>query len=305
MEACGQRAGGSRLLIPRAYIQAWSTKAPWPDLRQVEQDLIISRALCDLFNAPALKGKIAFRGGTAIRKLLFARPLRYSEDIDLVQMRAEPIGASVDAIRDALSWLGKCNRAPAGHSMHLVFKFAPESDPQAALKLKVEVNTREHASLHALESYPFAVDNDWYQAKAEIVSFTPEEVFGTKLRALLQRRKNRDMFDLHNGLEQLAIDDDKLVACFHHYLKLEGQHITRAMAERRMLQKLTTSLVEDIAPLLPVGVRYDESEAVEAFNGIWARLVTKLKGEPWKASDEAVAELRLKRFPGVLLNEKR
>ncbi len=271
-------------------------------MRQVEQDLIICRALCDLFNASELKGRIAFRGGAAIHKLLFEQPLRYSEDIDLVQTRAEPIGATVDAIRDALSWLGKCNRAQAGHSMHLVFKFAPESDPQTVLKLKVEVNTREHASVHSLKSYSFAVDNDWYQAKAEIASFTPEELFGTKLRALLQRRKNRDMFDLHYGLEQLAIDDDELVVCFHHYLKLEGQQITRAMAEQRMLQKLTASLIEDIAPLLPAGVRYGESEAVEAFNGVWTRLVTKLKGKPWKSSDEAIAELRLKRFPGLLLN---
>ncbi len=46
-------------MIPTAFLQAWSVKAPWPDLRQVEQDLIISRALCDLFNAPALKDKIA------------------------------------------------------------------------------------------------------------------------------------------------------------------------------------------------------------------------------------------------------
>ena len=127
-------------------------------------------------------------------------------------------------------------------------------------------------------------------------------MFGTKLRALLQRRKNRDMFDLHYGLEQLAIDDDKLVACFYHYLKLEGQQITRAMAEQRMLQKLTASLIEDIAPLLPTGVRYGESDAVEAFNAIWTRLIMKLKGEPWKSSDEAIAELRLKRFPGLLLN---
>ena len=44
-------------MIPAAFLQAWSAKAPWPDLRQVEQDLIICRALCDLFNMPALKGK--------------------------------------------------------------------------------------------------------------------------------------------------------------------------------------------------------------------------------------------------------
>src|SRR3989338_10370281 len=108
-------------MIPLAYVQAWRAHAPWPDLRQVEQDLIICRALCDLFSAPALEGKLAFRGGTAMHKLLFKQPLRYSEDIDLVQTRSEPIGTTVDAIRDALSWLGKCQREQAGHSMHLIF----------------------------------------------------------------------------------------------------------------------------------------------------------------------------------------
>jgi len=120
-------------LIPQAYLHAWSAKAPWPDLRQVEQDLMICRALCDLFNAPALRGKVAFRGGTAINKLLFQQPLRYSEDIDLVQMQPAPIGRTVDAIRNAPAWLGKCNREQAGHSMHLVFKFAPETDTQSML----------------------------------------------------------------------------------------------------------------------------------------------------------------------------
>ena len=127
-------------MIPASYIQEWSSKAPWPDSRQVEQDLIISRALCDLFNSSALVGKIAFRGGTAINKLLFRQPLRYSEDIDLVQIQPEPIGTTIDAIRDAFSWLGQCNRHQAGHSMHLVFKFAPEADPETTFNLKVEIN---------------------------------------------------------------------------------------------------------------------------------------------------------------------
>ena len=186
-------------MIPVSYVQAWSVKAHWPDARQSEQDLIICRALYDLFNAPALKDKIAFRGGTAINKLLFKQPLRYSEDIDLAQTQAGPIGTTVDAIREALSWLGKCNREQTGHSMHLVFKFTPEADPQATLKLKVEINTREHQHLFGIRSYPFAVNSDWYQGETEIASFESEEIFGTKLRALLQRRKNRDLFDLHHG----------------------------------------------------------------------------------------------------------
>ncbi len=286
-------------MIPLAYIQAWRAYAPWPNSAQVEQDLILCRALCDLFNAPALAGKLAFRGGTAIHKLLFKQPLRYSEDIDLVQTHAEPIGPTVDAIRDALAWLGKCSREQAGHSMHLVFRFAPESASQAALKLKVEINTREHASLLGYRRYSFAVESDWYSAHAAISSFEPEELFGTKLRALLQRRKNRDLFDLHHGLRALDMHLDKVVACLEHYLALEDHPISRAEAEERMLRKLTRSLTEDIEPLLPVGVRFDQAIAIEAFNGIWRQLISRLRGDPWRSSAEVIAQLQIK-FAGLL-----
>ncbi|WP_110648157.1 nucleotidyl transferase AbiEii/AbiGii toxin family protein [Salinicola peritrichatus] len=287
-------------MIPRAYLQAWSAEAPWPDLRQVEQDLIICRALCDVFSAPALRGKIAFRGGTAINKLLFRQPLRYSEDIDLVQTQAEPIGATINAIRDALSWLGKCKRQQAGHSMHLVFRFAPEVDAESTLKLKIEINTREHESLFGIRHYPFTVESDWYQGKAEIASFEPEELFGTKLRALLQRRKNRDLFDLGEGLKALALDANQLVACFDHYLALEGKPITRAVAEQRMLEKLTRSLTEDVAPLLPAGVRFDDADALRAFERVWVELVSRLSGDPWKSTDKVVADLRDRGYPTLL-----
>ena len=279
-------------MIPQAHIQAWREHAPWPNPAQVEQDLIICRALCDLFNAPVLAGKIAFRGGTAIHKLLFKQPLRYSEDIDLVQTQAEPIGPTVDAIRDALAWLGKCNREQAGHSMHLVFRFAPESAPQATLKLKVEINTREHQALLGYHRYPFTVVSDWYSAQTELVSFEPEELFGTKLRALLQRRKNRDLFDLHHGLLQLDMDADKVVACLDHHLALEGHPISRAEAEERMLKKLTRSLTEDIEPLLPVGVRFDEAVAIEAFNGVWRQLIARMRGDAWWLSAEVIEQLK-------------
>jgi predicted nucleotidyltransferase component of viral defense system len=287
-------------LIPLSHIQEWSAVAPWPDSRQIEQDLIISRALCDLFNAPALAGAVAFRGGTAIHKLLFDRPLRYSEDIDLVQVRPEPIGDTIDTIRDALGWLGKCNREQAGHSTHLVFKFAPEAEPETRLKLKVEINTREHQSLYGLRKYPFSMESCWHQAQTEIVSFEPEELFGTKLRALLQRRKNRDLFDLDMGLRQLSMDLGKIIASFEHYLALEGNPISRAVAEQRMLEKLTRSLTDDITPLLPAGVRFEEDDAVDAFGRIWKELIVRIQGEPWKLSGQVIEELRRGRVPLLL-----
>ncbi|MBI3055192.1 MAG: nucleotidyl transferase AbiEii/AbiGii toxin family protein [Betaproteobacteria bacterium] len=290
-------------MIPQAYLQEWRAKAPWPDLRQVEQDLVISRALCDLFTAPALAGKIAFRGGTAINKLLFRQPLRYSEDIDLVQTQLEPIGTTVDAIREALAWLGKCNRNQAGHSMHLIFRYTPEVAPDTTLRLKIEINTREHDSLLGVKSYPFEVVNSWHQSKAQIASFEPEELFGTKLRALLQRRKGRDLFDLNEGLKQLALNPNKLVACFDHYLALEGNPISRAEAEQRMLEKLTRNLTEDIDPLLPTGVRYTDADAIEAFSRVWTELVARIKGDAWKLTDKVIEEFRQKKYPSFLKRE--
>lgn len=256
--------------------------------------------MCDLFNAPALKGKIAFRGGTAINKLLFTQPLRYSEDIDLVQTQAEPIGTTVDAIRDTLSWLGKCNREQAGHSMHLIFKITPEADTRATLKLKVEINTREHDNFFGPKSYPFVVESEWYRGETEITSFEPEELFGTKLRALLQRRKNRDLFDLYHGLDQLAMDVDKLVSCFDHYLALEGKPISCAVAEQRMLEELTRSLIEDIDPLLPAGVRFNDDDALLAFEHVWKELIIRIKGDAWKLTDKVLEEMRAKKYPGLL-----
>ena len=287
-------------MIPRAYLQEWSARAPWPDLRQVEQDLIICRALCDLFNAPKLKGRIAFRGGTAINKLLFRHPLRYSEDIDLVQVRAERIGPTIDAVREALAWLGDFTRKRAGHSTHLIFRFAPETAPDTELNLKVEINTREHTNVLGLRTYPFELANGWYQARTEIVSFEPEELFGTKLRALLQRRQGRDLFDLHEGLKQLGLNPGKLIGCFEHYLELEGHPISRAEAEQRMLEKLTRSLTGDVDPFLPAGVRFREDDALEAFGNVWKELIMRIKGDAWKLTDKVIGELREKKYPKLL-----
>ncbi len=286
-------------MIPAAYIQEWSLKVAWPAARQVEQDLIICRALCDLFNSPALSGKIAFRGGTAINKLLFEKPLRYSEDIDLVQIRQEPIGTMFNAIREALSWLGDFSWKQASHSLHLFYKFSPEEAPDTTLKVKIEINTREHQNLYEIKNYPFEIDSDWYRGRADIASFEPEELFGTKLRALLQRRKNRDLFDLNEGLTHLSLDYSKLLTCFEHYLALQELAISRATAEQRMLEKLQWSLTEDIAPLLPVGITFTEDEALAAFGKVWFELIARISGDPWKLSEKIIEEQRAK-MPNLL-----
>ena len=93
-------------MIPAADILAWRTEHPWISNAQVEQDLIICRAVVELFTQPLLRKHLAFRGGTVLHKLFLLLATRYSEDIDLVQMKAGAIGPVMDAVHAALdAWL--------------------------------------------------------------------------------------------------------------------------------------------------------------------------------------------------------
>jgi len=89
-------------MIPRDYITAWRAKAPWVEDSQVAQDLIISRTLVEIFSDRELASNLVFRGGTALHKLHLHPPARYSEDVDLVQVRAGAIGPILTALHKTL-----------------------------------------------------------------------------------------------------------------------------------------------------------------------------------------------------------
>lgn len=94
-------------MIPRPYIAQWQEQVPWKTFSQVEQDLLISRTLIHLFEDPFLKENLAFRGGTALHKLYLHPAPRYSEDIDLVQIKAGAIKPILQRINQeaAFDWL--------------------------------------------------------------------------------------------------------------------------------------------------------------------------------------------------------
>lgn len=149
-------------MIPTQNIVAWGAVVPWADPRQVEQDLIISRAIVAIFEDPFLRTALRFRGGTALNKLHFPAPLRYSEDIDLVRTTAGPIGPVLDALRAALQpWLGQAQYDPSTVAPKLRFRAEAEDGSGVPIRLKVETNISEIDSFDPPLDLPFAVDNPW------------------------------------------------------------------------------------------------------------------------------------------------
>lgn len=131
-------------MIPRAYITEWSQQVPWQTNEQVEQDLVICRALVEIFSDEWLASRLAFRGGTALHKLYLHPQPRYSEDIDLVQIRPEPIKETIVRLQERLSFLGNCSVAQRNSNNTLKYRFESEFPPVQTLRLKVETNCREH-----------------------------------------------------------------------------------------------------------------------------------------------------------------
>ncbi|MFZ1035636.1 MAG: nucleotidyl transferase AbiEii/AbiGii toxin family protein, partial [Smithella sp.] len=128
-------------MIPRNFIQEWRQHAPWSQDAQLEQDLIICRALVEIFSHPELAANLAFRGGTALFKLYLA-PMRYSEDIDLVQITSGPIGHIMSTLQEKLNpWLGNPKRKQSEGRVTLTYRM--ESEDGLPLKLKIEINSRE------------------------------------------------------------------------------------------------------------------------------------------------------------------
>lgn len=216
-------------MIPQAYITAWRASAPWADDAQVEQDLVLSRALVELFAGRNLQCTLALRGGTALNKLFLESPARYSEDIDLVQVQAGAIGPVIDGIRALLDpWLGEPKRSASQGNMTLVYRFESEVPPVRMLRLKVETNTREHFTVLGLQQKPFEVKNPWFTGTAEVLTYDINELLGTKLRALYQRRKGRDLFDLWLCLEHGMLKVDEVIRCFSQYMQAEAHSVSRA-----------------------------------------------------------------------------
>ena len=240
-------------MIPMMNIVAWSSVVPWVDMRQVEQDLIISRAIVDIFSDAFLHGQLRFRGGTALNKLHFPVPMRYSEDIDLVRTTSGPVGPVLARVREVLEpWLGHAEFVRSPVAPKLRFKTpAEDTATPSEIRVKVEINIWEIDAYDPPKEVEFTVDNPWFSGRAAVCTFSREEMLATKLRALLQRNKGRDLYDLAHALVVFeGLNTRRVVECLELYLQKAGLRISRAEAEERMFAKLRKpGLLTDLRPL--------------------------------------------------------
>ena len=218
-----------------------------------------------------------------MHKLYFRSARRYSEDIDLVQKEPGPIGPIYDEIQAVLNpWLGVPLRKRGPGVANLIYRIDSEFPPSVKLKLKIEINTREHFTVMGLQTLTMEMASPWFTGTASVQTYQLNELMGTKLRALYQRRKGRDLFDLWLCLSRNLVDPARVVECFIRYMEHEKHPVSRAQFEQNLHDKQTdAAFMEDIAPLLSASTKYDPSEAVPLVHDA---LIARLPGDPWRGT---------------------
>jgi predicted nucleotidyltransferase component of viral defense system len=283
-------------MIPTMNIVAWGRTVPWVEPRQVEQDLIIARALVEIFSDDFLRKELRFRGGTALNKLHFSKPFRYSEDIDLTRTTEGPVGPLLDRLRAILQpWMGQAHYDLGLIGPSLIFTMeAEDKTSNVPIRVKVEMATRERTAYDGPRTVPFAVKNPWFTGNANIETFSNEEILATKLRALLQREKGRDLVDLAHAHAVFGnLDHARVVAIFGKYLAAAEQAISRAEAEERMFAKLEDpSFLADVRPLLAAeeAKKFDAKAERAAFKTVFTTFIKRIPGEAWKKTKERAIE---------------
>ena len=263
-------------MIKREAILEWNEFAPWQDKAMVEQDLIISRALVAIFSDDFLASQLAFRGGTALHKLYLSPQPRYSEDIDLVQITAGPIKPIMYRLGEVLDFLPNRVTKQKRYNNTMLFRLDSEVPPVVPIRLKIEINCFEHFNELGLVKVPFEVNNSWFAGQCEITTYKLNELLGTKLRALYQRRKGRDLFDLYVALTKAKVDVEEIMRCYNRYIRFSvAQPPTKKQFLLNMEEKMTDNeFLGDTAMLLRPELDFN---ADKAYKLVRRELLEKLK----------------------------
>jgi predicted nucleotidyltransferase component of viral defense system len=265
-------------LIPAAFINAWAAKAPWPNDSDIEQDLILSRLMVEIANDALLGKELAMRGGTCMHKLHLTEPLRYSEDLDYVRTTGGGVGKYLDALREIGTDIGlvEHRRELTDQMAHMIFD-TDSTDGSRRIRVKIETNTREIEPCFERIHLPFEVASEWWSGQAEIRTFELEELTGTKLRALYQRSKGRDLFDLWHVLSNLEVDDERIIEAYYHYIG-DNAFTFPELAENLRAKLEDPGFTDDLLDLvITPPAEYDTTAAADL---VMERLGSRLKNAP-------------------------
>ena len=225
------------LLIDRRELLAQSRARNLP-LQMIEKDYVLGWVLFGISQADDL----VFKGGTALAKVYFPETWRLSEDLDFVT-----ISGSLDMVGEAVE--EALGRAAAASRLELTLVSVHANPGYVQIKVRyagplgrnwLKVDVTPESPVGAVQALPLSqVYSDYPQFRVPTESL--EEIMAEKLRALVERKKVRDYYDVWR-MTQLDLDRTEARVLFHKKLAVKG--ITGSGAEMVFPRDIEVTLAD-------------------------------------------------------------
>ncbi len=217
--------------------------------------------MIEIANDAYLGDELVMRGGTCLHKLFTGAMHRYSEDLDYVRRSGGGIRDLTAAVTAIGERLGMQVRTRVGQQPRVYLR-SPFENGAGVMRIKVEMNTFERSPARPPIRVHHEVASSWFSGSAEVATFALPELVATKLRALFQRSKGRDLFDLWLAITHLGVEPAALAECFAPY---RPAGYTARRAELNLREKLADpTFRNDLTPLVAAWPdRYDIDAAAE------------------------------------------
>ena len=215
----------------------------------IDKDWVLGHFLNAMFSFADVRGNFVFKGGTCLHKC-FIKDYRFSEDLDFTLL-----DAGFDVNKPFINKIMKKASEESGIKFHLVDLYEQQSEniPQGykavirfwgadhnpnqrplppsrwQTSINVDISFSEKLLLHAVEKDIIHPYSDANLIKNSAVCYDFTEILSEKIRALKQRNRPRDVYDVwylsksadstFPGLRELLLKKSKLKG-----LKIEGIH---------------------------------------------------------------------------------
>jgi len=177
----------------------------------LERDYALGWVLWGVSNDAVLSKRLVFKGGTSLKKCWF-EDYRFSEDLDFTakeRINEAELKDSLDALADRVSEASgllidkgktiiKETRDFEKQESYkaTIYFVGPRGDNRSPLRVKFDISHYERIVLPTVKAKIIHPYSDAKDCECEVTTYCIEEIIAEKLRALLQRSRARDYYDI-------------------------------------------------------------------------------------------------------------
>ena len=246
------------LRLTEARVRSWADEHGLTDLLLAELDYRLVQALDAIYGDNFLRERLCMKGGTAINKLYLKETSRLSVDLDFNHIGSkEQVSEEKKNLREKITELLKAqdpsyNIRTKRKYEQTTLKIGYRAVVGAPQNFKLEISHIERFPILGLVEKQL----ETFEGKFTIATYQLEELMATKLRALFERLKGRDVYDLYfvSKLKPEPISTRKL---FLYYFYRSKKVFNPKVYFRNLSEKYESErYVDDVSKFVKPSVQF-------------------------------------------------